>query len=63
MYRNFVWAFVFNAVGIPLASGLLFPLHIPPMFAGTAMAISSVTVVSSSLLLKWFRAPAMTDEA
>merc|ERR1711865_701648 len=45
----------FNCVGIPLAAGVLYPpyqISLPPMFAGLAMACSSVTVVCSSLLLK-----------
>jgi len=52
---NFVWALGFNTVGIPLAAGVLFPafqIALPPMFAGMAMAFSSVAVVTSSLLLK-----------
>ena len=49
--QNLFWAFVFNAVGIPLAAaGLL-----SPVVAGAAMALSSVTVVSNALLLKRWR--------
>lgn len=54
IYRNFFWAFVFNAVGIPFAAGALYPafgVFIPPLFAGLAMACSSITVISSSLFL------------
>ena len=57
---NFVWAFIYNVVGIPLAAGVLYPgLHIqfPPMFAGAAMALSSVSVVCSSLLLRLYQPP------
>jgi len=57
---NFIWAFGYNCVGIPLAAGVLYPLikvHFPPFLAGLAMALSSVSVVLSSLLLKWYRPP------
>lgn len=49
--QNLFWAFVFNAVGIPLAAfGFL-----NPVIAGAAMALSSVSVVSNALLLKTWR--------
>ncbi|KAJ1638642.1 hypothetical protein T492DRAFT_943087 [Pavlovales sp. CCMP2436] len=54
---NFAWALAFNLVGIPFASGVLYPLvHValPPELAAMAMAFSSVAVVTSSLLLKRF---------
>jgi len=57
---NFVWAFGYNIVGLPLAAGLFYPayqIHLPPMFAGAAMALSSVSVVCSSLLLRCYRPP------
>lgn len=54
---NLFWAFAYNTVLIPLAAGVLYPvLHIlfKPELAGLAMALSSVTVVSRSLMLKRF---------
>jgi len=53
--QNLFWAFIYNIVGIPLAAGLFFPFFgwlLSPVFAGFAMAMSSVSVVSNSLRIK-----------
>lgn len=53
--QNLFWAFVYNIVGIPLAAGVFYPIFgwlLSPVFAGFAMAMSSVSVVSNSLRIK-----------
>jgi Cu+-exporting ATPase len=53
--QNLVFAFGYNALGIPLAAGVLYPafgLLLSPIFAGAAMALSSVSVVMNALRLR-----------
>ncbi|KAJ1888865.1 Cu(2+)-transporting P-type ATPase, partial [Coemansia sp. IMI 209127] len=59
---NYVWASIYNMLGLPLAMGFFMPLGLmmPPVFAGLAMAMSSVSVMVSSLLLKLYRRPICT---
>ncbi len=63
--QNLFWAFIYNALGIPLGAGLFYPfaaLIISPELAGLLMAVSSVTVTLNTLLLKRFR-PAFRRQA
>ncbi len=53
--QNLFWALIYNVIGIPVAAGVLYPITgnlLPPEWAGLAMAFSSVSVVTNSLLLK-----------
>jgi Cu+-exporting ATPase len=52
--QNLFFAFIYNAVGVPIAAGILYPftgLLLSPMIAGAAMALSSVSVISNALRL------------
>ena len=59
---NFIWALAYNILAIPFAAGVWFPwthMLIPPQYAGMLMAFSSISVVVSSLLLKFYKRPQM----
>jgi len=56
--QNLVLAFVYNAVGIPIAAGALYPvfgLLLSPMIAAAAMSLSSVSVIGNALRLRFVR--------
>jgi len=57
-FRYLFFAFAYNAAGIPIAAGILFPFFgwlLSPVIAGAAMAFSSVYVVTNALLLRKFQ--------
>jgi P-type Cu+ transporter len=56
--QNLFFAFIYNALGIPLAVGLLYPffgLLLSPVMAGVAMSFSSVSVIANALRLRKLR--------
>lgn len=61
---NLAWAFLYNLIGIPFAMGVFYfstGWFLPPSFAAAAMSLSSVSVVSNSLLLRWWK-PSVFNE-
>jgi hypothetical protein len=60
IHANYFWALAYNACLIPVAAGVLYPAYrfaLAPMLAGAAMALSSVSIVLSSLLLMRYQPP------
>jgi hypothetical protein len=58
--QNLLFAFIYNALGVPIAAGLLYPftgLLLNPMVAAAAMSLSSVSVISNALRLRVLAAP------
>jgi Cu+-exporting ATPase len=56
--QNLFFAFIYNALGVPIAAGVLYPFFgilLSPIFASAAMALSSLTVVWNSLRLRWVK--------
>jgi Cu+-exporting ATPase len=56
--QNLFFAFVYNAAGVPIAAGLLYPVFgilLSPIFAAAAMALSSVSVIANALRLRAIR--------
>jgi Cu+-exporting ATPase len=53
--QNLFFAFIYNAIGVPLAAGILYPffgLLLSPIFAAAAMSLSSVSVITNALRLR-----------
>ena len=63
---NFMWSLIYNCLGIPLAAGVAFPIfhtRLPPTVAALAMAMSSISVVFSSLALRLYRPPSVVSSS
>merc|ERR1712176_950901 len=62
---NYLWALLYNSLGIPIAAGVFYPIvqvRLPPELAALAMALSSISVVLSSLALKLYKVPKIVSE-
>jgi len=62
---NFIWAFLYNVALIPVAAGLFYGINeftLSPLIAASAMALSSVSVVLSSLILKSYKPPKLEQK-
>ena len=56
--QNLFFAFIYNALGVPVAAGLLYPLTgllLSPIIAAAAMSLSSVSVIANAIRLRWTR--------
>jgi len=62
--QNLFWAFIYNALAIPVAAGILYPVFgvlLSPMIAAAAMSLSSVSVIGNALRLRRFRPPLLME--